>query len=1597
MKRKIFGIFFLVFILAVTLITATSCDGLIGGNEPSSGKVDIEGEHEHEWGEYEVLQEPDCHNTGLEARYCQCGEEDRAVIPTIPHTYGEWITTIEPDCQSEGERYRYCIYCNNLDSERIKRTEHTMVYYPETAPTCQSEGTTERAFCSVCGENIVIGETIPKLPHTYTAEVFLPTCEEKGYTTYTCECGDSYKDNYVDALGHQEVTDAALPPTCEESGLTEGSHCARCEITLVTQRYVPPTRHSYSQWIMEVEPTCTAQGLKYRECTTCSITLDTRLIPELGHKVEYIPEKAATCEEDGLTAGEYCSVCQAVILAQAPIPPKGHSYDTVITKLSCTEGGYSTHTCKCGNEYVDGYTEPAGHTVVIDEAKNPTCTNSGLTEGCHCTECGLVFVARESIPSLGHSIKSVYTAPTCTKEGYTTYTCERCGYGYRTEYESSTPHSYVDTIVAPTCTEEGYTSHVCSYCNDSYKTAYTNATGHSFGEWVAENRKTLRYCACGEAQRVVSASAECVLINLCVGYSIPNGGIEVTATLDDNSTIRIYDFTLENELLTKEGTNEVTVKFGSFSIIVSVPAILDNLPGTNDVGEFEYTEKNGEITITKYKGISTEVVIPAHINFVPVRAIQARAFEKCTTLQSVTIPGSVHTIGVGAFNGCSGLRSVTLSEGLKVIGGQAFYGCPITSIVIPDSVTNINCYDPAEYVNTYYGAFEGCTLLETVVIGDGVSVITRETFRGCSSLKNLTIGESVTDINYYAFSDCDSLVDLVIPDSVVHIKDYAFTGCDRLKNITFGESVTTIGIEAFKNCVSIEELYIPGNVKTISRGAFYGCAGMTYLYLGEGVGTIGGEAFYGCSIASLVIPDSVTNIYTYENSAAIYVNDSYHGAFEDCALLKTVVIGNGLSSIATETFRDCDSLVDLVIGDGVVTIGLRAFYGCDRLKNISFGSSVTTIGSESFAYCISLEELYIPGNVKTIGRSAFGGCSAISDLYLEEGITTIEGGAFYGCPITYLEIPDSVTKITSTSSGSSYEGAFEQCTSLQTLIISNGLTDIPREAFRKCTALKYIEFGCGVQNIGIYAFAECSSLPSISLPDSINVVDDYAFSGCTMLGDIDLGQGIQEIGKKAFAECIALRTITIPASVQLIDDEAFSGCALLGDVIIEEGVLFWIGSDVFTSCRAVRLYYTGTESDWENISVCSNDYPLDSTPFFYSAHKPASEGNFWFINNIGEPTVWNVTEAAHKADIYYTELLEKYGSLYTSIPYLAYLDISDDPLFLATFSAYSTLEIIINPFEQITKSISKQEFYEIAIYDVLMVAQKDNPSMLSLSANVQKELFELLRVAVYNGATDAVLKRIDKTTALDEYFETGLFDGVLSGVDDAAEDISLILDAAENVFDAMDKICNYLALRNASENFQTILMDIYNDKSNPTDLRLAARNCAGYLQASFDEMLGMVTAGLYVDHFETALNFVAEKAWSVLLKTCGLETVTIAAKGIAFLMDKTLNMDATVAAFYQLTAAAKLESSLRKMVTPKVDYLRQENASDAPKYNDAIFLYECAMLKGYDYVIEFYDACQTDGVDTAEFLSQKENLDKKFSEMDADIDYRYDQYLKSFN
>ena len=840
--------------------------------------------------------------------------------------------------------------------------------------------------------------------------------------------------------------------------------------------------------------------------------------------------------------------------------------------------------------------------VVIDPAVDPTYDKSGLTIGVSCTKCGEKLIEQETVPALGHE-----------------------------HTEAVLP------AVPATCQEEGLTEgKYCPECNTVLvKQKSTPKVDHELGDWEAYGSYTVRRCIksedCDVSIRVTSISATYNGSRLLTGEQVWKNDVTVTITLSDNTsfTAKSSQFTLENDVMTVDGNNVVTVKFVNTVTTVTVPAIHDNLPGTAPASDFEYSGVDKDaITITKYIGTSTEVVIPAHINRVPVRYIGDSAFSGNKVIQSVTIPGSIKTIGQSAFYNCTGLKTLNLNEGLNTIKGQAFMNCPISTLVIPDSVNAIDCYHYK--VNTtseaHHGAFEGCTYLTEVIIGDGLTTIRQDTFRGCISLKDLVIGDGVETIELYAFENCSSLETLNLGIAVQSIGNQAFRNCIMLREINFTDSVKFIGEYAFERCSSLVSVNIPGSVQTISWGAFLDCSGLKNLKLNEGLITIQGRAFMNCPITSVVIPDSVLTIECLHLNVNT-TKEAHHGAFEGCQFLTEVIIGNGLKTISRETFKDCSSLKTLVIGDSVTiielyafencssleilnigssvqSIGNQAFRNCTTLSEINFSSSVKTIGDYSFEKCSSLASVSIPGNVQTIGNGAFWGCSGLKSVNLNEGLITIQGRAFMNCPITSVVIPDSVLTIEClhlnvNTTKEAHHGAFEGCQFLTEVIIGNGLKTISRETFKDCSSLKTLVIGDSVTIIELYAFENCSSLEILNIGSSVQSIGNQAFRNCTTLSEINFSSSVKTIGDYSFEKCSSLASVSIPGNVQTIGNGAFWGCSGLKSVNLNEG-LITIQGRAFMNCPITKIVIPNSV-----LTINCLDLNLNTTN---EAHHGAFEG-----------------------------------------------------------------------------------------------------------------------------------------------------------------------------------------------------------------------------------------------------------------------------------------------------------------------------------------------------------------------------------------------------
>ena len=487
----------------------------------------------------------------------------------------------------------------------------------------------------------------------------------------------------------------------------------------------------------------------------------------------------------------------------------GHSCNfgewAVIEQPNCTEAGLKVQVCECGESRME-IIPATGHsyvTVVID----PTCTEQGFTTHT-CGDCGDSYVDTY-VNATGHNYLAVVTEPTCTRSGFTTHTCDDCG------------NSYFDTYVNATGVHIFQQSNVCEGCGEkindiairisfdmsatekdsvkAYGVPRQDGTYDVYIKGVGRMKSYDRNSAPFKNYGDKLANVYIVNSITTIGSFAFYGCTSLTnITIPDGVTsIGYYAFSDCSGLTSVTIPNSVTsIGYNAFGDCTSLTSIIIDEENTVFHIADNCLIETGTKTLILGRKNS---VIPADGS---VTSIGSYAFYGCS-LTNITIPDGVTTIGNHAFDGCSSLTSMVIPNSVTSIGWSAFSGCTsLTSITIPDSVTSIGSY-----------AFDECSSLTSIMVDEEntvyhsagnclIETATKTLILGC---KNSVIpGDgSVTSIGSYAFYGCYGLTSITIPDSVINIGDYAFNGCSSLTSITIPEGVFSIGYYAFSDCTSL--------------------------------------------------------------------------------------------------------------------------------------------------------------------------------------------------------------------------------------------------------------------------------------------------------------------------------------------------------------------------------------------------------------------------------------------------------------------------------------------------------------------------------------------------------------------------------------------------------------------------------------------------------------------------------------------------------------------------------------------------------------------------------------------------------------------------
>ena len=196
--------------------------------------------------------------------------------------------------------------------------------------------------------------------------------------------------------------------------------------------------------------------------------------------------------------------------------------------------------------------------------------------------------------------------------------------------------------------------------------------------------------------------------------------------------------------------------------------------------------------------------------------------------------------------------------------------------------------------------------------------------------------------------------------------------------------------------------------------------------------------------------------------------------------------------------------------------------------------------------------------VTSIGYGAFQNCTALTELTISDSVTSIGDNAFNDCrSLANITIPDSVTSIGT--------NAFCGCSSLSSITIPDSVTSISNSLFAGCTGLTSITIPDSVTSIGNQAFSQCISLTNITIPDSVTSIGNSAFESCMSLKSIEIPDSVISIGNRTFYNCTSLTNIVIPNSVTSIGNSAFFTCVSLTNIDIPDSVTS-IGGSAFRGC-----------------------------------------------------------------------------------------------------------------------------------------------------------------------------------------------------------------------------------------------------------------------------------------------------------------------------------------------------------------------------------------------------------------------------------------------
>lgn len=629
-----------------------------------------------------------------------------------------------------------------------------------------------------------------------------------------------------------------------------------------------------------------------------------------------------------------------------------------------------------------------------------------------------------------------------------------------------------------------------------------------------------------------------------------------------------------------------------------------------------YTLKIGNDNVSVVATTLTgDIMMPASFRILgktyPVVAFEKSLFSENKQITSVTLPSTITAIPASAFSGCANLSNIIIGDNVKRIGSYAFAGSGITSITIPDAVTEMGDR-----------GVQNCGALTSITIGNGLTYVPECWAEFCNNLEEVTIGKKMTSLGWRAFRGTniknvycysknppswnDSFYDGIHADATLHV----YSNCvDRYKNAggwnefhtivgdlgsyttyeltvnvtemgTFSDALATAMTNAgIEDMVDISKLTVTGSMNMDdlyylrdNLGAYLETLDLGAVTMQDN--TFGYYALSYCEFEELILPASLE-----------YLRGEY--ALEGCKNLKSLIIPSTVKEIGSRTLGGTTALEAVTIGKKMTGIGWRAFCGTHIKDFYCHAKTPPSWDSDIFAEGDYPEVLHVYSNCVNRYKNANGwknfptikGDLGTYPSY-ELTVNATEMGTFgdaLATAMATIECTDmtEIGKLTVTGSVNFGDLLYLRDNLGRTLDALD-LGDVTVED----NSLYHNQLsGCGFEELILPAnlksldrdniLRDCSYLKTIHIPSGVWVIGKNILNGATALETVTGGEGVKEAwGEGFFNNCPNLKspvilgniffrlpqnhegTYKVPEHVTDIAGSAFSGCSSLTNITL---------------------------------------------------------------------------------------------------------------------------------------------------------------------------------------------------------------------------------------------------------------------------------------------------------------------------------------------------------------------------------------------------------------------------------------------------------------